>query len=171
MKWNYFYAFINKSYQNQPYLLFIGSGELESELKNLVKKFDLERVRFAGFVNQSQLPKFYEICDVFVLPSSAEQWGLVINEVMNHSKPVIVSDQVGCAPDLVENEKNGYIFKCSDINHLESCLQKIIFDEAKIAEMSLLSYKKINTWSFDQDIEALRVAIWRLTQHENYNHM
>ena len=60
-----------------------------------------EAVRFLGFKNQSELPAYYDLCDVFVMPTVFEPWGLVVNEVMNAGKAVIASDQVGCAPDLV----------------------------------------------------------------------
>ena len=64
-------------------------------------------VRFLGFRNQSEMPAFYDLCDLFVLPSHFEPWGLVINEAMNAGKPVIVSDCVGAAPDLVQTGRNG----------------------------------------------------------------
>ena len=149
--------------QNQPYLLLVGSGELEKELKYHVSKLGLNRVKFLGFVNQSELPKYYELCDVFVLPSSSEQWGLVINEVMNHSKPVIISDEVGCGPDLVEDDVNGYIFKCGDINHLELCLRNILFDNKKFTDSPSCDLRKINSWSFHEDLQALGIAIGNLT--------
>jgi glycosyltransferase involved in cell wall biosynthesis len=145
--------------QNQPYLLIVGSGELEKELKHYVKKLALNRVKFLGFVNQSELPKYYELCDVFVLPSSEEQWGLVINEVMNHSKPVIISDEVGCGPDLVEDKVNGYIFKCGDIDHLELCLRKTLYDNKNDIKSSSANLSKINSWSFYEDTQALKIAI------------
>ena len=142
-----------------PYLLFVGSGEMESELKRMVKIYNLDRVKFLGFMNQSELPKYYELCDVFVLPSSSEQWGLVINEVMNHSKPIIVSDEVGCGPDLVENNVNGFIYKCGDVSHLEICLSTLLADDIKKKQMSVASYQKIIQWSFKQDLEALHCVI------------
>jgi len=144
---------------DHPYLLFVGSGEMELELKRIVKIYNLDRVRFLGFMNQNELPKYYELCDVFVLPSSTEQWGLVINEVMNHSKPVIVSDEVGCGPDLIENNVNGFIFKCGDVSQLEICLSKLLANDIKKNQMSASSYQKINQWSFKQDLEALYSVI------------
>ena len=62
-------------------------------------------VRFAGFRNQSEMPRFYDLCDVFVLPSEHEPWGLVVNEVMNAGRPVLVSDHVGRGPTLSWTER------------------------------------------------------------------
>jgi len=66
-------------------------------------------IRFLGFRNQSELPRFYDLADVFVLASVDEPWGLSINEVMNAGRPVIVSDQVGCHRDLVHPGVNGSV--------------------------------------------------------------
>src|SRR5207237_833514 len=101
-----------------PYLLFVGDGPLRPELEARAKKLANGDVRFLGFCNQSELPALYDLCDVFVLPSHFEPWGLVVNEAMNAGKPVIVSDQVGAAPDLVKSGQNGFIFRAGDTKDL-----------------------------------------------------
>ena len=70
---------------------------------------------FTGFVNQSELPALYAASDVFVLPSENEPWGLAVNEAMCASLPVVVSREVGCAPDLVRDGVNGYTPAAGDI--------------------------------------------------------
>lgn len=60
------------------------------------------------------MPRFYDLYNVFVLVSVHEPWGLAINEVMNVGRPVIVSDQVGCHRNLVQNGVNGYVVKAYD---------------------------------------------------------
>lgn len=74
----------------KPYLLFVGDGPLRGELEAQAGAMKGADVRFLGFKNQGELPAFYDLCDVFVLPSIHEPWGLVVNEVMNAAKPVIV---------------------------------------------------------------------------------
>ena len=76
-----------------PYLLFVGNGEERNKLEKRAIATGWNSIRFMGFRNQSELPAFYDLCDLFVLPSTHEPWGLVINEVMN-VKPVIVTAQV-----------------------------------------------------------------------------
>ena len=93
-----------------PYLLIVGEGEQRPQIEARLQQSaegDREGVRLLGFRNQSELPRFYDLCDVFVLPSIHEPWGLVVNEAMNAGKAIVVSDQVGCQPDLVENGENG----------------------------------------------------------------
>jgi len=83
-----------------PYLLLIGDGENRPALEDRVHHLGWSSIKFLGFKNQTELPAYYDLCDVFVLPSEFEPWGLVINEVMNAGKAVIVSDEVGAGPDL-----------------------------------------------------------------------
>ena len=91
-------------------LLFAGSGELSAKLRQSCGELGVP-VHFTGFLNQSELWKAYVPADAFVLPSTnAETWGLVTNEAMLFGLPVIVSEQVGCAPDLVHDAETGFVF-------------------------------------------------------------
>jgi glycosyltransferase involved in cell wall biosynthesis len=90
--------------------LFVGQGALEPELRQLAERLGV-RCHFAGFQNQSRLSPFLHASDLLVLPSqSGETWGLVVNEALLHGLPAVVSDAVGCAPDLVEPGMTGEIF-------------------------------------------------------------
>ena len=95
-------AFLSMAEQNRHqnlHLVLIGSGVLEREMTALFG--DQPRVHFTGFINQSQLPNYYRIGEVICLPSVTETWGLVINEAMACGCTPVVSDKVGCAADLV----------------------------------------------------------------------
>lgn len=87
----------------QAVLVFVGSGEQEKLLRDYVREHEVPDVLFFGFQNQSELPKFYSVADVFVLPSENEPWGLILNEVMCAGLPVIASDEIGAVPDLVRH--------------------------------------------------------------------
>lgn len=91
-------------------LLFAGSGELTGALKRRAAESGVP-VHFTGFLNQTEMWRAYVPADAFVLPSTdGETWGLVTNEAMLFGLPVIVSDQVGCGPDLVIDGETGYVF-------------------------------------------------------------
>uniref|UniRef100_UPI0040475891 glycosyltransferase family 4 protein n=1 Tax=Shewanella sp. TaxID=50422 RepID=UPI0040475891 len=93
----------------RPYLIFVGEGEMRGNLEAAVQNHQLKDVRFAGFRNQGELPAFYALADIFVLPSINETWGLVINEAMNAGCAIITTDQVGSAADLVRSGTNGFV--------------------------------------------------------------
>jgi glycosyltransferase involved in cell wall biosynthesis len=143
----------------KPELVFLGDGELRPSLEAKARKKGLSTVKFLGFRNQSELPKFYALCDVFVLPSMDEPWGLVVNEVMATGKPVIVSDQVGCARDLVHSGRNGFVFSVGDVDALATSLMRVLNNRDEAARMGQASRDIMAKWSFAEDVEGLRLAL------------
>jgi glycosyltransferase involved in cell wall biosynthesis len=107
-------------------LLFVGSGELEADLRQQAQQSGHPHLYFAPFQNQSQMPRTYAAGDVMVLPSygAGETWGLAVNEAMCMGTPVIVSDHVGCAADLVLPQQTGLIFPAGDVAALTACLHQ-----------------------------------------------
>ena len=93
-------------------MLFLGSGGLQDGLQTLARKTPATTAHFLGFQNQTQLSQYYHAADMLVLPSLfSETWGLVVNDALHHGLPCIVSDAVGCAPDLIENGVTGAVFE------------------------------------------------------------
>mgnify|MGYP001146285128 FL=1 len=92
--------------------------------------------------------KFYALADFLVLPSQRETWGLVVNEALCFSLPVIVSDQVGAGQDLVVHEENGYIFPVYNVSALASYITKLcdLPDEDRL-KMGEKSHSLIKEWS------------------------
>jgi glycosyltransferase involved in cell wall biosynthesis len=75
------------------------------------------RASFVGFLNQTEISQAYVAADVLVLPSdSGETWGLVVNEAMACGTPAVVSDQSGCAEDLVAPLDRRLVFRCGDVD-------------------------------------------------------
>src|ERR1019366_10173159 len=95
----------------EPYLVIVGDGEERAALERQAAATGFSSIRFCGFRNQSELPRFFDLATVLVLPLRHEPWGLIVNEVMNAARPVIVSDDVGCAPDLIDDGRNGCIYR------------------------------------------------------------
>lgn len=142
-----------------PYLLFIGDGKMRESLESRSSELGWKSIKFLGFVNQSHLPQYYDLCDVFVLPSTYEPWGLVVNEVMNAAKAVIVSDQVGSGKDLIKNNTNGYVFNARNIDELHQALHKIVSNLVHCKAMGQKSLEIINSWSYAEDINGLKKAL------------
>lgn len=105
---------------------FAGSGELEDALRRAAASTGVAAT-FHGFVNQSALPAIYASADVLVLPSDGlETWGLVVNEAMACGVPAVVSDAVGCGPDLVEAGKTGAVFPLGDVASLAKAIEDVL---------------------------------------------
>jgi glycosyltransferase involved in cell wall biosynthesis len=145
--------------QPHPYLLYVGDGELRSELEAKAATTGWNSIKFLGFKNQPEMPAFYDLCDVFVVPSSYEPWGLVVNEAMNAAKPIIVSHRVGCVPDLVHDGSNGFVFGAGDTADLARSLRDALGDLRGCAEKGRRSLEIINRWSFEEDVQGLRAAL------------
>lgn len=143
----------------RPYLLFAGDGPLRSRLEAEAKRLPPGTVRFLGFQQQTELPRCYDLCDAFVLPSGSEAWGLVVNEVMCAGRAVIVSDMVGAAPDLVRPGENGAIFRTDDVDDLARAIRDVLADPERLAAMGRRSLDIIERWSFEEDVAGLRQAL------------
>ena len=141
-------------------LLFVGDGALRLELENYTKEHNLKNIIFTGFKNQTELPEYYAMADIFVLPSGVgETWGLVVNEAMCLGLPIIVSDMVGCGADLVKNGKNGYIFPLGNVEKLAEYLKELILNEDKRKIFSGKSFEIIQNYSYEKDIEGILRAL------------
>lgn len=101
--------------------IFAGDGALADTVRAALTP---GRGVVTGFVNQSDLPAYYQAADILVLPSETETWGLVVNEAMATGTLPVVSDRVGCAPDLVEGM--GEVYPCGDAASLAAALARAI---------------------------------------------
>jgi glycosyltransferase involved in cell wall biosynthesis len=147
-----------------PYLLVVGDGEERLELEKQAAESGLEGVRFCGFRNQSELPRFFELATVFVLPSRHEPWGLIVNEVMNAGKAVIVSDEVGCQPDLIEDGVEGCVVPAGNVPALTDALWRVLATPETAISMGERGLAKIQLWDFEEDVRGLRRAIAYVTR-------
>lgn len=147
-----------------PYLVYVGTGEEEARLEKRANLSGWSSIRFLGFKNQTELPRYYELCDVFVLPSEFETWGLVVNEAMAAGKPVIVTEGVGCGSNLVRDGENGYVVPVGDISLLADRIDRLTSDSALARRMGESSRRRILTWSFKQDLSGLQAALSTLVR-------
>ena len=146
-----------------PYLLIVGDGEEIPALRQEVQQSGTLRVRFAGFRKQRELPRFFDLITVFVLPSQHEAWGLIVNEAMASGLPVIVSDDVGCAADLVCQGENGFVYPFGDVEALSNALHAVL--QRGVAEqMGLASRQRIAHWGYREDLDGLKAAFTYCTR-------
>ncbi|RYG42902.1 MAG: glycosyltransferase [Chitinophagaceae bacterium] len=141
-------------------LVLVGSGEEEEMLRSLAIEKGLRvkdlvpdtipvgarTVFFAGFRNIDENPAFFSLADLFVLPSLKEEWGLVVNEAMACGLPVIVSERVGCARDLVKEGINGSQFDPLNVKSLADTIEAIANSKAVKEAMGRKSTEIISDW-------------------------
>jgi len=104
--------------------LIVGGGPQEEELKDFCQKQNLHNVYFEGFRQQEDLPYYYALADVFVLPAFKEVWGLVINEALASGLYVLCSSRAGVAYDLITNGENGELFDPDNIDEIVSLIRR-----------------------------------------------
>ena len=146
-------------------LILVGSGILEKVLRQYVNENNELKVHFIGFKNQTELPAYYSLADVLILPSeSGETWGLVVNEAFATLTPAIVSDQVGCMPDLIDSGSTGEVFKCGDTSDLaEKVKNFIVYSNTKNIQASI--QEKNKTYSMQYATNNLIKAMEHLKGH------
>jgi glycosyltransferase involved in cell wall biosynthesis len=130
-------------------LIIAGEGDEKRNLQNLCRMLNVEdRVHFTGFIKEEDKATYFVACDVFVCPSVTlgmpEIWGIVVNEAMSASKPVIITTAVGCSFDLVKHGVNGYIVPEKDVDALYIALKLVLGDENLRIKMGEASKRIIN---------------------------
>ena len=142
------YASYRKRADNDAwYLILLGDGPLRPQLQALISELDLSAyVMMPGFKQYDELPIYYGLASAFVHASTMEQWGLVVNEAMAAGLPVIVSERCGCAPDLVENSSNGFVFDPYNIDTLAALMLKITADKCNRKAMGRASQEIVKHW-------------------------
>jgi len=148
-------------------LVFAGEGPERAELEAEAARVGIAgRVIFLGFVNQSLLPAVYTIADLMVLPSSYEPFAVVVNEAMCCGCPVMASDQVGAARDLILPVAPDFVFPARNVDALAKKLDVAVKDRKRLAQLKEAAVLHITTWSPERNIEAtiqaMEIAVGRL---------
>jgi len=146
-------------------LLFVGDGPLRSALELMVSSDGIPDVHFAGFLNRSEISQAYAVADIFVLPSATEPWGLVVNEAMNFSLPIIVSDRVGSAADLVTPGVNGYVFPVGNVSVLARQLHNLVENSVARSALGAASKTIIDGWNIDSTTTGIVQAVKTVTHN------
>ncbi len=117
------------------WLILLGDGELRDEVERRGREVLGDRLILPGFVNQSQLGRYFVASDVFSLPSRFETWGLVVNEAMQFALPVVVGSRVLSHPDLVLPGITGLVHEDGDAAGLAAHLARLVADPGLRARM------------------------------------
>jgi len=129
------------------YLVYLGYGPLLEELKQIVSRAGLKTVKFVDFVPHKQLPKYYQMADIFVSFSYHDVWGYTIAEAAASGLPIITTEAVASAKNFVINNFNGFINPPGDINALKLSLVQLIKNERLRKEFAQNATKIIGKWT------------------------
>ncbi|MCI5867706.1 MAG: glycosyltransferase family 4 protein [Methanosphaera sp.] len=143
-------------------LIIIGEGDEEKSLKEYIKQNNICDVTFTGKIDNQDLKEYYRDANVVVIPSIDEgmgdPWVFVLNEAMYYSTPVVATDVVGAAYDMIDN--NGYIVKQRNSKELHDAIYKIITDNNLEEAMSKRSKEIINTkFQYTNMTDAFKCAV------------
>jgi len=138
-------------------LAIVGDGSLIEKVNRMAS--EINNIYVLGRLSGEDVYEVMSICDVFVLPSHAEAWGLVINEAMAAGLPVIANDCVGATEDLVDDGKTGLLVKGGESADLRHAVVTMENSADMRQHMSKAAREKISGWTLEN--EAVNVtAAW-----------
>lgn len=148
-------------------LVLAGSGELEDSINLAIAKLNMtDVIRLEGFVQYERLPSYLANAISLILPSTSDQWGLVVNEAQAAGIPVLVSVKCGCAVDLVHEGDNGYLFDPFDLQSMVKALQLMDQkNEHEWSKMSLASEMSIKHWDLQNFADGLEKTCHYALRH------
>jgi len=149
-----------QSLANDLFLVIIGSGELENELKKLTKTKNMEQnILFTGSISHHEIPLWLNASDLFILSSYSEGNPVSLIEALSCGKPVI-APKIGSIPEIVHSDKYGLLFETGNINSLIKSIQRslaISWDEQEIAKYGQkFSWESVVSFLLKQYIETLQ---------------
>ena len=152
-------AFAQADHSN-ALLVYAGEGAQRAELESVTAALAVsERVRFLGFVNQSRLPAVYTSADLMVLPSEYEPFAVVVNEASCCRCPIVASDHVGAARDLIAPVDPGLIYPCGDLRALSTLLSELFLDREHLRELGLAARNRMAGWSPEDTVAGTVAAV------------
>lgn len=143
-----------------PELLVVvaGAGPERARLEELAAGRGV-RLRLLGDVPWGDLPAAYAAADVFALLSTSEPWGVVVNEAAASGLPLVLSDRVGAAPDLLVDGENGMLVPAGDVAGAAAALRRLAGDPALRLGLGRRSRELIGAFGYGPSVEAFVTAV------------
>jgi glycosyltransferase involved in cell wall biosynthesis len=138
-----------------------GSGPEREALERLASGLGA-RVQFLGEVEEERLAQAYVAADVFALLSLHEPWGVVVNEAAASGLPLVLSDRVGAAYDLLVEGENGFLVPAGDAQATTVALQRLADPELR-RRMGVRSRELVGDWGYEPSVENFLAAVREAT--------
>ena len=129
--------------------VYIVGGKPTDEYLHIIKDYNLKNIHFVGFKKPSELEIYYEVADIYILPTREDIWGLVINEAMAYGLPVITTNKCLAGTELIENENNGFIVPVEDIGILSEKINILVKNEVLRNKIRVNNIQKIQTYTIE----------------------
>lgn len=153
------YAQLSAEIRSAVALVFVGDGPERMKLMERARGISPGTIQFAGFAHREDLPEFYALADALIFPTHTDPWGLVVNEAMLCSVPVIATTVAGCAADLMQDGWNGFVVPPKDPSGLADAMTRLADDPRLRREMGARSRERIAAYSPTSWAEGLVAAV------------
>lgn len=147
---------------------FIGSGELEESLKEIIREKRLEEnVHFLNSIKPKKVREHMENAGIYLFTSDfGEGWGAVLNEAMNSGCAVVASHAIGSVPFLMQHRENGLIYKCGDIDDLYNQVKYLLDSPQEQVRLGENAYHTIvDLWNAEVAAERFMNLVEEIKKH------
>jgi glycosyltransferase involved in cell wall biosynthesis len=144
------------------HLVIAGDGPEREALIELAEKLDV-RLLVQGDLAEEALAQQYVEADVFALLSRHEPWGVVVNEAAASGLPLVLSDCVGAARDLLRDGENGFVVPADDVGAAAAALRRLAADPVLRRELGARSRELVRVWGYEPSAESFIAAVCEAT--------
>lgn len=153
--------------KNRILCLFVGAGPLEDKITSFARTLSVD-VHVAGFKNQSELPPYYAMSDIFYINSSFDSSPKALNEALCFSLPIITSDRVGTCDDLVRNPASGIVVDHNNIDELVVSLESLVVNVDARKSMGTRGMQEVVKWSPERCADILEGVVLNHVSGKNF---
>jgi glycosyltransferase involved in cell wall biosynthesis len=139
-------------------LVVAGEGPQREALERLAAELGV-RLQLLGDLDEERLAEAYVAADVFALLSSHEPWGVVVNEAAASGLPLVLSDRVGAAYDLLHAGENGFLVRAGDVAAAAAAFRRLADDRELRRRMGERSRELVRDWTYEPSVESFVAAV------------
>jgi glycosyltransferase involved in cell wall biosynthesis len=132
-------------------LVLVGDGPERKALETLAQELSARAI-FVGAVEWERSVESYVAADVFALVSRHEPWGVVVNEAAACGLPLLLSDHVGAARDLLRDGENGLLVSAGDVAGTATALRRLAADGELRSRFGAASRRRVAGWGYDESV-------------------
>jgi len=151
-------AWSNIAEKIEATLVYVGGGVLEQQLREQIANEHIPNVVLTGAIDYDKIAIYYKAADCFIIPTTEDNWSLVVPEAMACGLPVACSKYNGCHPELVHPE-NGWVFDCLNQEDTINVFHRVIENRENLAQMGEESRKIVAIHTAERAAQSIMDAI------------